>query len=59
MCNEALGPPPTAGCTAALWRPLLRTLSGWRYKLRLYQWPVELRLLLHLMRYQRPETAGF
>jgi radical SAM superfamily enzyme YgiQ (UPF0313 family) len=41
------------------WRPLLRTLSGWRYNWRFYQWPVELRLLQHLMRYQRPETSGF
>jgi hypothetical protein len=38
---------------------LLRALSGWRYRWRLYQWPVELRLLQHLMRYQRPETSGF
>ena len=42
-----------------LWRPLLRTLSGWRYSTRLYRWPVELRALQQLMRYQRPETSGF
>jgi radical SAM superfamily enzyme YgiQ (UPF0313 family) len=42
-----------------LWRPLLHVLSGWRYRMRWYHWPVELRMLQHLMRYQRPETSGF
>jgi anaerobic magnesium-protoporphyrin IX monomethyl ester cyclase len=42
-----------------LWRPLLHALSGWRYRMRWYHWPVELRMLQHLMRYQRPETSGF
>jgi radical SAM superfamily enzyme YgiQ (UPF0313 family) len=42
-----------------VWRPLLRTLSGWRYKLRVYAWPVELRALQQMMAYQRPETSGF
>jgi hypothetical protein len=44
---------------SGVWNVLLRALSGWRYRWRLYQWPVELRLLQHLMRYQRPETSGF
>jgi anaerobic magnesium-protoporphyrin IX monomethyl ester cyclase len=44
---------------SGLWRSLLGALSGWRYRMRWYQWPVELRLLQHLMRYQRPETSGF
>jgi len=42
-----------------LWRPLLRVLSGWRYRRRFYRWPVELQALQALMRYQRPETSGF
>lgn len=42
-----------------VWRPLLRTLSGWRYRAGVYRWPLELRGLQQLMRYQRPETSGF
>lgn len=42
-----------------LWHTLLRTLSSWRYGARFYRWPVELRALQHMMRYQRPETSGF
>ncbi|MGE3509436.1 MAG: radical SAM protein [Vicinamibacterales bacterium] len=40
-------------------RLLLRTLGSWRYGLRLYGAPYELRLLHRLLRYQRPETTGF
>jgi hypothetical protein len=40
-------------------RALLRTLSGWRYALKVYTAPVELRALHHLIHYQRPETTGF
>jgi hypothetical protein len=42
-----------------IWKPLLHTLSGWRYQRRFYRWPVELRTMQRLMRYQRPETSGF
>jgi anaerobic magnesium-protoporphyrin IX monomethyl ester cyclase len=38
---------------------LLRTLSGWRYKLEFYQWPYELKALQRLVHYRRPETTGF
>ena len=41
------------------WRLLLRLLSGWRYALRLYHRPGELRWLQRATRYQRPETTGF
>lgn len=41
------------------WRWLLRALSGWRYRRRFYRWPLELRALQALMRYQRPESSGF
>ncbi|HET9223352.1 MAG TPA: hypothetical protein VFO07_12655, partial [Roseiflexaceae bacterium] len=44
---------------SGLWHSLLRILSSWRYSMRWYQWPVELRLLQQLIRYQRPETSGF
>jgi anaerobic magnesium-protoporphyrin IX monomethyl ester cyclase len=40
-------------------RLLLRLLSGWRYLLGLYRWPLELRLVDHLVHYQRPEVSGF
>jgi len=41
------------------WRTALRLLSGWRYHLRFYRYPLELRALHRFVRYQRPETAGF
>jgi hypothetical protein len=40
-------------------RLLLRAVSAWRYGLRLYAAPLELRALQRLLRYQRPETTGF
>ncbi len=40
-------------------RALLRAVSGWRYALRVYAAPYELRVMQRLMRYQRPETTGF
>ena len=40
-------------------RALLRTISSWRYALRLYAAPYELRALHALIHYQRPETTGF
>lgn len=40
-------------------RGLLRAASAWRYHARFYRWPLELRVLHRLFRYQRPETAGF
>jgi radical SAM superfamily enzyme YgiQ (UPF0313 family) len=40
-------------------RRLLRGVSAWRYALRVYTAPVELRLMQRLLRYQRPETTGF
>jgi anaerobic magnesium-protoporphyrin IX monomethyl ester cyclase len=40
-------------------RVLLRALSSWRYRLRVYRYPVELALLQRAFAYQRPETSGF
>jgi radical SAM superfamily enzyme YgiQ (UPF0313 family) len=40
-------------------RALLRTVSAWRYALRVYAAPVELRVMQRLLHYQRPETTGF
>jgi anaerobic magnesium-protoporphyrin IX monomethyl ester cyclase len=40
-------------------RQALRAASAWRYHLRLYHYPIELRALHRLLGYQRPETSGF
>jgi hypothetical protein len=40
-------------------RLLLRAVSAWRYTLKLYAAPYELRALQRLVAYQRPETTGF
>ncbi len=40
-------------------RTLLKTFAGWRYHLKFYKHPLELRALQRLMAYQRPETSGF
>ncbi|HEX5501936.1 MAG TPA: radical SAM protein [Thermomicrobiales bacterium] len=37
----------------------LRAASAWRYHLRAYRYPLELRVLHRLIAYQRPETSGF
>ena len=40
-------------------RAFLRAMSAWRYRLKLYSAPYELRVLHRFMQYQRPETTGF
>jgi hypothetical protein len=40
-------------------RWLLKAVSAWRYNLRLYRYPLELRALHRVLAYQRPETSGF
>lgn len=52
---------PTATDTklSRAWRAALRTASAWRYHLRLYRYPFELRALHRVVAYQRPETTGF
>lgn len=40
-------------------RRLLRGISGWRYRLEYYQWPLELKALQRVVHYRRPETTGF
>ena len=42
-----------------LHRAILKTLGGWRYHLKFYNYPLELRALQRLFAYQRPETIGF
>lgn len=41
------------------WRGILKTASSWRYHTRFYHYPIELRVMQKLIRYQRPETSGF
>jgi radical SAM superfamily enzyme YgiQ (UPF0313 family) len=38
---------------------MLRAVSGWRYNLSVYAFPIEIRLLLKLFRYRQPELEGF
>jgi radical SAM superfamily enzyme YgiQ (UPF0313 family) len=40
------------------WRAVLRAASAWRYHLRFYHFPIELRALHRFIAYQRPETSG-
>ena len=40
-------------------RLLVKAVSAWRYHLKIYRHPYELRVLAKLVRYQRPETSGF
>lgn len=40
-------------------RRVLRLLGGWRYRLRFYRYPLELRLWNRLFPYRRPEVTGF
>jgi hypothetical protein len=40
-------------------RWVLRGASAWRYQTSFYHFPLELRVLHRLFRYQRPETSGF
>jgi hypothetical protein len=40
-------------------RKVLRAVSSWRYALRMYTAPYELRAIQKFIRYQRPETTGF
>jgi len=40
-------------------RNVLKGLSGWRYTLRYYDRPIELKMLQRLIHYRRPETTGF
>ena len=52
--------PTSTNVQLAGWRRFVpRVLSAWRYHLRAYRYPIELRLLNRLLAYQRQETIGF
>lgn len=56
---NAYHPTATNPRLRGLKRSLLRFASAWRYHLRFYDWPLELRALHKVVAYQRPETSGF
>ena len=56
---NAYYPTVTDARLTGLRRTVLRGLGAWRYRIGFYDWPLELRVLQRLMRYRRPETAGF
>ncbi len=56
---NAYYPTATDARLTAAWRAVLRAASAWRYHLRFYRFPVELRALHRVVTYQRPETSGF
>ena len=52
--------PTSTDASLARWqRGLLRAAGAWRWQLRAYRWPLELRGMQRVFRYQRPETSGF
>ena len=56
---NAFYPTVTDRRLTGLRRAVLKAASGWRYALKWYTAPFELRALQRLMHYQRPETTGF
>ena len=56
---NAYYPTVTDGRLTPVRRAVLRAVSAWRYGLRVYAAPYELRALQRVVRYQRPETTGF
>jgi hypothetical protein len=56
---NAYYPTSTDARLRGLRRTVLRALGSWRYHLRLYAWPLELRAFHRYVGYRRPETTGF
>ena len=56
---NAYYPTSTDLSLTGLKRTALKLLGSWRYKTRIYSYPLELRAFHRFFRYQRPETAGF
>jgi radical SAM superfamily enzyme YgiQ (UPF0313 family) len=56
---NAYYPTTTDTKLTGLRRSVLKTFGGWRYHLKFYDNPLELRVLQRLFAYQRPETTGF
>ncbi|MDQ4076796.1 MAG: B12-binding domain-containing radical SAM protein [Chloroflexota bacterium] len=56
---NAYYPTATDAKLQGFWRWVLKSASAWRYHLRFYSYPIELRALHKILAYQRPETSGF
>lgn len=56
---NAYYPTVTDGRLTGLRRTVLRLLGSWRYHVKFYALPLELRLFHRVLGYQRPETTGF
>jgi B12 binding domain/Radical SAM superfamily len=56
---NAYYPTVTDSRLTGLKRAVLKGLGGWRYQLRFYSHPLELRAFHKFFQYQRPETTGF
>jgi len=56
---NAFYPTITDPTLTPLRRAALKAMSAWRYALRFYDAPYELRAMHRLIHYQRPETTGF
>jgi radical SAM superfamily enzyme YgiQ (UPF0313 family) len=56
---NAYYPTATDASLTGLKRSVLRLLGSWRYGLRFYAFPLELRAFHRWFQYQRPETTGF
>ena len=56
---NAYYPTSTDTKLTSTWRTLLRSVASWRYHLRIYRYPLELRAMHKFIAYQRPETSGF
>ena len=56
---NAFYPTQTDPSMSQLKRTTLRALSAWRCGLKLYRYPLELKLTGKILAYQRPETSGF
>ncbi len=56
---NAYYPTVTDASLTGLKRAVLRALGGWRYRLKFYSYPLELRAFHKFFGYRRPETTGF
>jgi hypothetical protein len=56
---NAYYPTTTDTKLTGLRKTILKTFGSWRYHLKIYEYPLELRALQKLFAYQRPETTGF
>jgi radical SAM superfamily enzyme YgiQ (UPF0313 family) len=56
---NAYYPTSTDARLTGVYRRVLQWVGSWRWKYRIYDFPLELQVLQKLFSYQRPETSGF